>query len=348
MRRPIHLILDFDSTLTTASTLPLIYRVGYSYNFFSLNIPSWRTISDAYMTDYRTHSSTYSAERKTLPQELEWLESMKDIERKSFARVRDAGVFRDVTLEDVHRTAVKAVKDGEVVMRKGWDKLLEGMSGKGGIEKVGIVSVGWSREFIRGCLAAACASAGIDGEEVDVRANEIIGDDDQPLGREPGEYARVRRDELWTARDKHAAMEEMAGADKEERIVYVGDSATDLECLLAADIGICVRNEGGTSAKQGELEATLRRVGVNCQWIGHMASSDLEQKLNSSVGQRTKALWWARDFTDLCESPFFGEVIESRKSESCKISETVVMLPKPEIADRLHPMLTQTSIEYDP
>ncbi|KAL8708092.1 MAG: hypothetical protein Q9220_006945 [cf. Caloplaca sp. 1 TL-2023] len=348
MRRPIHLILDFDSTLTTTSTLPLIYRIGYSHNFFSLRIPTWRLISEAYMTDYRNHASKYSVERKILDQELVWLETLKDIERKSFARVRDAGVFRDVTLEDVHREAGRAVKDGEVVMRRGWDELLGSWRREGGIEKVGIVSVGWSAEFIRGCLAAACASVGIDGKGVDVRANEIIDDDEKHAGIEPGEHAKMGKEGLWTARDKRAAMEEIIGPDKEEILVYVGDSATDLECLLAADVGVCVRNEGGMSAEQRELEATLGRVGVDCQWIGHLPSSDLEWEVDFDACPRTKVLWWARDFTDLCQSTLFNEDADSRKSEPYRPSDIAMMLLKAETDECLHPMPTQISLEFDP
>ncbi|KAL8748042.1 MAG: hypothetical protein Q9184_007521, partial [Pyrenodesmia sp. 2 TL-2023] len=122
MLPPIHLILDWDSTLTITSTLPLIALIGYTLNP-SPPIPPWDTISEAYMSDYRAHVSAYSppaTDRKTVKQELEWLESLRDVERQSMERAEAAGLFKGVGREEVWRAAEGAVRERNVVLRKGW------------------------------------------------------------------------------------------------------------------------------------------------------------------------------------------------------------------------------------
>lgn len=139
---PVHLIVDWDGTLTTSSTLPLIAQIGYNRNASSA-LPSWKLISEAYLSDYRGHASAYkpaASDRKTVKQELEWLESLRDVERKSMERAEVAGIFKGVETKDVQRAAEQAVREGRVVLREDGVRMVKKVLQDGG--KVGVISVG--------------------------------------------------------------------------------------------------------------------------------------------------------------------------------------------------------------
>jgi 2-hydroxy-3-keto-5-methylthiopentenyl-1-phosphate phosphatase len=69
-------------------------------------------------------------------------------------------------------------------------------------------------------------------------------------------------------------------------IVYVGDSWTDLECLVAAELGICIRDDPMTSS-QRQLKDALERLGITCLHLHDVKSMD----------QRNVV--WARDFVEI-------------------------------------------------
>jgi hypothetical protein len=69
-------------------------------------------------------------------------------------------------------------------------------------------------------------------------------------------------------------------------IVYVGDSWTDFESLLAADVGICIRDEPMGSS-QKKLAESLQRVGVKCQHISQWSEMD------------EWAVVWAKNFAEI-------------------------------------------------
>ncbi|KAL8778805.1 MAG: hypothetical protein Q9213_007240 [Squamulea squamosa] len=327
---PIHLILDFDGTLTTTSTLPLIYDIGARLNPFS---PSWHSISRAYVDDYNELKASYSKQRTTLSQELDWLEHLRVIEYRSIARVEATKVFRGVTKDVVHAAAGETTKDKKVELRRGWDKMVNNVLEAEG--KVAVVSVGWSAAFIRGCLNTALRLVRPDREDgtlekrfyiehIDVRANEVLDDEDGNMERYWKAAASDDKARILTAADKFRAMTDMVGRDHDQRpcqlVIYVGDSPTDLECLLHADIGICLYGEANMMTReQRELRETLDRVRLGCRWIGTMKEDDIKPPSTSRV--HNNLLWWARDFDEICRSLLFsasGNIKENDKYESSR------------------------------
>ncbi|KAL8936205.1 MAG: hypothetical protein Q9211_004298 [Gyalolechia sp. 1 TL-2023] len=323
MAPPVRLVLDWDGSITITSTLPLIFQTGYDLNApfaHPDNRPSWNSVSEAYMSDYRAHRSAYkpqAIERNSVEQELAWLESLRDVERRSTERAESAGVFCGVQEGDVQRAAEDAIKEGKVILRKGWDRLVNRVLP--GNAEVGIVSVGWSGEFIRGCLRAAAREMNSKEEKglgrgdivgsIDIRANEIIGGRDGRMSRYFEESSRGGEGGIWTARDKRKVMEDLireCRTGKEGILVYVGDSTTDLECLLSADVGVFIRSEGEMTGEQLDLERTLTRLGIDSRWIGQMRACDVEVEQSTNRTELTmNNLWWARNFDDICTSPLF-------------------------------------------
>jgi hypothetical protein len=74
-------------------------------------------------------------------------------------------------------------------------------------------------------------------------------------------------------------------------VTYVGDSMTDIECLLEADIGIVMSFKG-----TGTLMETLRRYNITVLHISFWKP------------QPGKSIWFARDFKDITDSALFTNV----------------------------------------
>ncbi|KAI4161717.1 MAG: hypothetical protein L6R39_000009 [Caloplaca ligustica] len=314
---PIHLILDWDGTLTASSTLPLIAQIGYDRNLSS-SLPSWNTISEAYMSDYREHAANYiptAADRKTVVQELAWLESWRDVERKSMERAENAGIFKGVEGKDVQRAAEQAIRDGKVVLREGSVRMVKRILQDGG--KVGVVSVGWSGEFIKACLKTAMGEMkdgrGARVEDIDVRANEIVGGKDGRMSRYFEERGRNGEGGLWSAGDKRKVTDGLVAAERDCVKVYIGDSTTDLGCLLAADVGICIRTLEGKSDEQTQLEQSLERLGIHCFRLDTMQRDELLIMIRRGGSVGGSSLWWASDFDEICGSPLVDLPRSARK-----------------------------------
>ena len=118
---------------------------------------------------------------------------------------------------------------------------------------------------------------------------------------------------IWTAGDKGRVMDDVVaratvggGGDSSSTImlprttVYIGDSPTDLACLVKADAGICIRDAAMTG-EQRDLQETLERIGVECLHVG-----GFEDERQVKEGRRR--LWWARDFEEVCRSGVVGRL----------------------------------------
>ena len=307
--RPLLLLLDWDGTLTTASTLPLLASVAAP----RAPHPALPALSRAYARHLAAHDGAYRParpERTTVAQELAYLDALRPVEGASVGRVEAAGLFGGVRTGDVDAAAADAVAGRAVGVRAGAAGLLGRVQRGGG--RVVVVSVAWSRRFIHGVLSG-CVRREAGGEEevvmgdVEVRANEILADGSGRLDRVFGGADGG----IWTAGDKGRVMEGeiaaavVAGDPSVPRTVYVGDSPTDLACLLKADVGICIRDEVMGEEQTG-LRETLERVGVECLHVGAFVDDGAEDD-----GGR---LWWARDFEEVWRSGVMGALPEGNGS----------------------------------
>ena len=256
---------------------------------------------------------------------MEYLESYLQVERRSVERIEGGRYFAGLERGLMREWGRKVGGTREVELREGWWGVWEWLLMHWEKEKVrvdvkvGVISVNWSKEWIRGVLEGGWVlwretyggevevEEGV-GEglgELEIYANEFIVD--PKTGLTTGEFSR-RKDGrgLWTAGDKVEIFDEVLawwdaerdGNGKEEEggtmTVYVGDSSTDLGCLLRADAGVVV---GGNK----ELGETLGRLGVNV--VEGMDGEEEEEG-------RGKRLYRVEDFWEVLR---WLEVLEREK-----------------------------------
>jgi hypothetical protein len=98
-------------------------------------------------------------------------------------------------------------------------------------------------------------------EELPIFANQFIPED---LGFESSRTIHTSADKyeiLQQQRRSQPLIESLADPNLSTLFVYVGDSSTDFDCLLEANIGIMIQDDP-LSNSQRELQETLQRVGV--------------------------------------------------------------------------------------
>ncbi|KAF2842831.1 hypothetical protein M501DRAFT_922655, partial [Patellaria atrata CBS 101060] len=222
--RTLHLILDFDGTLTTRDTLHILGRLG-SRKHINPSEDPWTSIVSAYTSDFAAHAASYRPtpeDRRTIEQEIAWFASLESVEHRSVERVEQQKLLAGVTSADIKRAAGDAIASGEVRLREGWQEMLVGLYRRRKSVRIAILSVNWSVTFIRKTLYSA---------RIEIRANELEGlegvDGSTGLLNQGGQRG------IRTSGDKLVAMVS-EGLETGDVLVYVGDSATDLECLLRA------------------------------------------------------------------------------------------------------------------
>lgn len=167
-----------------------------------------------------------------------------------------------------------------------------------------ILSVSWSEDFIRGFLAGMLdelekrttrsprkSTRGLDAARkwpIQIWANRIDPDTGMIM---PGTYEGFPKDEairvLSSCEDKLKVMTAKM-VQYGMKTVYVGDSTTDLECLLGAHIGVVMTDGGGG----GSLMERLRTIGYPCDRLSERRSGYEESGL-------PRKLWWVNDFLEL-------------------------------------------------
>lgn len=308
-RRPIHLMLDFDGTITVKDTM-FAYGTIADNRDIRLDRPplgsdTFKKFGTAWMDDYTAHEQNYipkPQDRKDIRQEIEWLTSLAKVETASAERVEMSEFFRHVIKDDIRKTSESLLQSGQVAFRAGWERLFSSSELRvGGVDHPGmyisINSVNWSERLIRTMLSSAVYRSNLNDKarqminEMVIKANELDGLDNQDgaSGRLNDDTAPSTR----TADEKHRNL--TALYDNNAHNVYVGDSPTDLRCLLAADLGICVRNDPMSSSSK-ELADVFARTGYE---VSHVRECNYWPK-KGLEGEKSGILW-ANSFDEIAD-----------------------------------------------
>lgn len=263
------LILDFDGTITEKDTIGELANAAIEFHKSRGNNElqaKWDSVVKSYVDDWLKYKDTYHIpehERTSVDEELRFLRGLKESEEASLARIEASGVFANLEATDLFEMGVQAVKNGKVVIRKGFDRLVEQSQQQQW--EMAVVSVNWSAAFIQGVLHPL---------EIRVISNEVASS-----GRVEGPEFLGR--EMTNSADKRECVEHLLGQDGRgaAKTVYFGDSTTDMECLLNGGVAI-------SADDTCSLIKTLRRVGIE---VPHVSDSQAD-------------ISWARDFNEVLQS----------------------------------------------
>lgn len=253
----LRLFFDWDETVTASDTLSLIAPPEST----QLHGPSFSHYTEAYMSDLSTYSSS-SAEPEDWSEQLKFLEGIDEVEVASVSRVEEGGLFKDMPKSELLE------RSQDVKFRDGWDSFYSWLNDQvkeGKTSAADIISVSWSGEFIR--RAITDGAGGEDGGINKVYANEVEMDEE---GRGTGKLTKSSplsllnleegsRGGIRTGIHKLEIMQALAKEDGEKVAkVYVGDSTTDLPCLVNADFGLIMKKKD--RFEESSIGKTIARV----------------------------------------------------------------------------------------
>ncbi|KAI1807161.1 HAD-like domain-containing protein [Daldinia bambusicola] len=284
------IFLDFDGTITAEDTVGELAS-------FALRVRAdegqdlreeWDAVVAAYVDDHGAHAAGYRPppHARSLPaQEVEFLRHMKTVETRSLGRINDCRLFRGISPAAFRAAGRGLVDKGTIKLRPGFARFVQKRLEEGW--RVWVLSVNWSSAFIEG----ACGELpGVKVIANDVREDGSIAGprilnpgSDGDVGSSHGGEPR----NLTNSHDKLDAMKAVIEAEclVGKPSVYFGDSTTDLECLLAADMGFVVSDKEDSS-----LLKTLRRIGKE---VPHIRDQDT-----------TGALAWTSNYEDIPDHKF--------------------------------------------
>ncbi|KAI5084204.1 hypothetical protein GOP47_0000373 [Adiantum capillus-veneris] len=152
-----------------------------------------------------------------------FLERLSDFEMQSNTEVIRQGVFEGLNLEDVWNAG------HDMALQEGCTEFFRQISLKGNVN-AHIISVCWSKSFVKGALS----KEGL--EYIEVHSNELM----TSASCTSGDIKRMVETPFNKERVFEELMHKAGNLSRSVRSIYIGDSVTDLLCLLQADIGIVI------------------------------------------------------------------------------------------------------------
>jgi phosphoserine phosphatase len=276
------LIFDFDGTITQADTIGDLAHAGIDFQRrHGHDLTSrWDHVVQAYTDDckhYKDKYPTKEEDRRSVLEEVEYLAGLENVEKASLARVEESGIFAGLEHRGLFQMGVDAIESKKIALRDGFREVLDHAGRQGWT--VGVISVNWSRSFIRGVLHHF-------GIPVIV-ANEISPDGKIHGPDYLGKALTNSAGKLHVLESEfEAQLQSPDYGGNYTRTLYFGDSSTDLECLLH-DGGIIISDEDDSS-----LIRTIRRLGYT---VSHTSAR--------KTGDRSD-FHWARNFREVLDSGF--------------------------------------------
>lgn len=289
--RPPVFILDFDGTITTKDTIGVVAEIAIKFHKQRGQdlSKSWDEVVRQYAEDYASHVDSYlpsKQDRTSLQEEMNYQRSMQAVELRSFARVSQSGIFRDVSEEDWRAAGAKAVIEGHVVVRNGFKTFIDRIQTAG--SSWDIVSVNFCAEFIRGVLMEELQQDWKTGPRILANAPDQEGILRGPMMADDENKAVLAASDAKLKTMKDVMRSRLVDGDTE--VIYIGDSTTDIECLTEAGVtGIIMADD-----EESTLCKTFGRVG----WETVNLEEGYKMRMPRSIGT-------ARDFENILRSPLW-------------------------------------------
>lgn len=260
-----HVFLDFDGTVTKADTITALaqFALDTQSSRGSDLSSAWDRVVEAYLAGCKAYAEghhTPASLRTEVEQEVEFLRQMKASEMASLERIRECQVFRGISADEFRQAGRDLVGRGVITLRDGFHEYVRRRADEGC--KVWVLSVNWSTAFIEG----ACHPSVVSVIANNVSSEGSIVGPELFLSPRSADHGT-----LTNSVDKLNAMRAALLGEGEgpTRTVYMGDSVTDMECLLAADEGVVMSDKNDSA-----LLETLRRIGNQVEHVGADKRSD--------------------------------------------------------------------------
>ncbi|KAG9238791.1 hypothetical protein BJ875DRAFT_367032 [Amylocarpus encephaloides] len=299
-RKPLF-ILDFDNTITTKDTISALFSqvLKFQGSLGSDLSEAHSEIISAYSSDLSAHLEKYipkQERRRTLRDEILYQQSLLDVEMRSFERVGKSSIFKEIDPEQWRSLGRQAVKDGDVQIRGGFDRFIRGPHGAAILW--GIVSVNFSRNFIRGVIEEAASFRSF--EQVEIVSNETRPRDGTIIGPDLNDQREVIGTSDGKLRAMHAILNRRRLYQRDlGEVFYVGDSGTDIECLVDGNVtGVIISPDGKSS-----LMNAMERIGYKVKHVKKYQEQEQEQE--QEYKNNVRILYWGGDFKEIMDSPIF-------------------------------------------
>lgn len=261
------LVLDFDGTITVKDTINELAQSAIRiHNERGRDFSgAWAEIVELYVkscAEFKAEYPVAEGSRVDLEAERKYLADLRVVEVASARRIEASGLFDGISPQCLLAAGKAAIREGRVALQEGLPELLSAAEARGW--PVYVLSVNWSKSFIRGVLHQFDDRLRVVSNEVH-DGGRISCPDTQTF--------------LATAGDKLVGLRAILRDVGDGPVVYFGDSTTDMECLLLSS-GVVV-----SSSDDSSLLKTLSRVGVAVPHVGDATT--------------TNKLAWARDFSEV-------------------------------------------------
>jgi 2-hydroxy-3-keto-5-methylthiopentenyl-1-phosphate phosphatase len=291
--QPRNIILDFDGTITTKDTISVLANFALDHQKARGNdlTKAWQEILARYGEDFSNHFENYwpnREERSSPEQEIAYHRSLEEVEMRSFARVSASGLFKGISPDLWRKAGRDMVCSGDVVVCKGFREFISDSLSQG--NRCAIVSVNFSKDFISGVLEASASPNA--SSKIEVLANMA---DEEGVISGPSRSGNV----MATSSAKLASMRRLLSSwqthsSSNGKAIYIGDSGTDIECLLAEEVIGIVMSENG----DGSLMEMLQRIEIKVE------------KLAEYQEGKNGTLYLASDYRDISNN-FLSNVYRS-------------------------------------
>lgn len=312
--RPMHVFLDFDGTITKQDT---IRALGNFASRVNSKESTWISHCNWYQKEAETLTKTYpnsftstAALENLGPLEMKdrilgLLNEGVDLERMSVQVINNYRIFGNLTRRMLYEAAQSSVESKDSVdrieIRDGFGDLLKYLAAKN--SGATILSINWSDDWIEGCISPY---------KLDVISNmicygKIVGPG-PVLANDPSGLL-LTGDHKLTA--MMAARKRMPSNGTDVEYVYIGDSMTDLPCMLECDKAIIMVNQD-PGLTYNYLVDALMAMGNQVKHI-------------CDVGP-TFRYAWAKDFTEILRS---GNLYPGVRRERTELVSAFKTPPKP-------------------
>lgn len=167
-----------------------------------------------------------------------------------------------------------------------------------------ILSVNWSASYIRGVLSGHGISS-IIANEINTADGSITAPpsiSDEIASADWPSVLSVGSDKLTALRSLHRRRQKAVPKQSVE-LLYLGDSTTDLECLLEFG-GIVISPDAEIAQRPGTKTTGSSRTTPNGSGLLHALQTMLNYKVPHVSEYNGELICWARDFVDIKKSSF--------------------------------------------